>query len=91
MAIFSWMGGRYSGKPVRQLDNGNWIFEALQHGPRFAAGTELELKPNEVIEMAAAEMPATDGMAELQKGLEAERAAITPVAELLAAAKEQSA
>lgn len=62
MARIRWHGAEYTAEPIRQLPNGNWLMRAKQHGPRFAVGSEIEVKRSEVIEMAAAELPPDDAV-----------------------------
>jgi hypothetical protein len=41
MAIINWHGKESVGEPVRQAENGDWVFRMHQHGPRWAAGAEI--------------------------------------------------
>jgi hypothetical protein len=47
-------------KPLYQNERGNWIMEAQQHGARHIAGGEVEIRPDEIIEMSNTEMPARE-------------------------------
>lgn len=73
--------------PIEQLPNGNWLMRAEQHGPRWVPGTTVWVLKKDVLEMAAAEIPApAESQAQLEAAMAAERETITPVAELLAKA-----
>lgn len=89
MARIRWQGAEYTATPLRQLDNGNWRMKVRQHGPRFSAGSEIEVKPAEIVEMGAAEAPADDGRAALEAAMAEERKNLPSVQELLAAAREE--
>ncbi len=91
MARIRWNGQEFYADPVRKLPNGDWIMRAKQHGPRFTIGTEIAVAPNEIVEMASAEMPedpqaAARSLADLDRAMAEERKTLTPVAELLAKA-----
>lgn len=84
MARVRLFGQSFNATPVRQLANGNWIMTAHAHTARCTPGSEIEVHPDEVIEMAAAETPATDdSQAQLEAAMAEERKTLTPVAELL--------
>ena len=52
MALIRWHGTIYSGEPVRLLEDGKtWRFKMKQHGPRWAAGGEIDVKQSEIVEM----------------------------------------
>jgi len=90
MARIRWHGAEYTATPVRQLPNGTWIMQVHQHGPRFTAGSEIAVKPNEILEMAAAETPdAGDSAKALEAAMAAERKAMPSVESLIAKAKEE--
>ncbi len=57
MAIVLWHGHRFSATPIKQLPNGDWLMTANVHGPRFTPGSEIEVAPGEIVEMASAEVP----------------------------------
>lgn len=86
MARVRWHGHEFTADPIRQLPNGDWLMKTKGHGPRFTFGTEVMVKPDEIVEMAAAETPPSDGLAELEAAMAEERKTLTPVAELLAKA-----
>lgn len=84
MARIRWHGQEFIADPVRQLENGNWIMTAREHGARFTVGTEIEVKPGEIVEMAAAEAPAADeSQAKLEAAMAEERKTLPSVQELL--------
>lgn len=85
MASIRWGGSVYSAEPIEQLPNGNWRMKALEHGPRFSVGTILEMKQNEIIEIAAAEMPPDPAAsaAALERAMAEERKTLPSVGELL--------
>lgn len=57
MAIVKIFGQEIAAEPVEQTAAGDFLMRARHHGPRTAPGTLILVKPSEVIEMAAAEMP----------------------------------
>lgn len=57
MARVRWHGAEFTAAPVRQLPNGNWLMVAQTHGARFAVGSQIEIRPDEVLEMTGPEMP----------------------------------
>jgi predicted transcriptional regulator len=57
MACVQVAGTTVYADPIEQLENGDWLMRSRGHGPRFEHGTMIRVKPNEIIEMAAAEMP----------------------------------
>lgn len=70
----------------KMTPDGNWIMTAHAHTARCVPGSEIEVHPDEVIEMAAAETPETevaDSQAQLEAAMAEERKTLTPVAELL--------
>lgn len=83
MARVRWHGTEFRADPIRQLPNGNWLMEAREHGPRFSIGTEIEVRQGEIVEMAAAEMPASPdaGLKELEAGMAKERETLPPLAQ----------
>lgn len=91
MARIRWHGATFSADPIRELPNGNWLMRAREHGPRFTAGTEIEVTKNEILEMAAAELPPDpdESRKALDAAMEEERKTLPPVADLLKAAKDQ--
>lgn len=92
MARVQWHGSSFIAEPKEQLENGDWLMVAKEHGPRCSPGTIIRVKQNEIVEMAAAEMPDTaTSQAALDKALAEERKTITPVAELLAVAARERA
>jgi hypothetical protein len=90
MAIINWHGKEYVGEPVRQAENGQWIFRMQQHGPRWAAGAEIQVKQSEIVEMAAAETPMVRdaGAAALEADMARERETLPTVQDLIAAARK---
>jgi hypothetical protein len=76
MARVSLDGVTFIATPLRELDDGDWLMEARQHGPRWTIGTPLRIRASDILEMASAEMPADDGQAALNKALAEERARI---------------
>ena len=89
MATIRWHGTEYVGEPVRLLDNGDWVFKMHQHGPRWAAGAEIQVKQSEIVEMAAAETPIVRdaGLAELDAAMAKDRETLPTVQDLIAAAR----
>lgn len=83
MALVRWHGTTFTATPIRKIDDDTWLMRSQQHTARTAVGTEIKVKRNEVVEMGAAEMPATDGAADLEAAMAAERETLTPVKELL--------
>lgn len=86
MARIRWQGQEFRAEPVRQLPNGNWIMRAQSHGARFGIGTEIEVTPGEVLEMAAAESPAdpTAGLSQLEAAMATERETLPSPQQIIA-------
>lgn len=85
MARVSLHGMIITAEPVRQLENGDWIMVAKQHGPRCSIGTEIQVRLGDIEEMAAAETPPADGgHAALDAAMAEERKTLPTVQELLA-------
>lgn len=57
MARVRFGGATLSAEPVMQLPNGDWLMRAMGRSARFEKGDSIRVKPYEIIEMAAAEMP----------------------------------
>lgn len=93
MARIQWHGSTYNAEPVKPLEGGDWLMTMLEHGPRFAIGTLVRVKQSEIIEMAAAEMPATPAQsaASLQQAMDEERKTLPTVEQLIARRNEPSA
>lgn len=92
MARIRWNGIEYVGDPVRLLDdNKTWRFKMHQHGPRWAAGAEIDVKQGDIIEMAAAETPMVRdaGLAALEAAMAEGRETLPTVAQLLRTAREE--
>lgn len=92
MARIRWQGQEYIGEPVRLLDDGTtWRFKMHQHGPRWAAGAEIDVKQGDIIEMAAAELPIIrdSGIAALEVAMAAGRENLPTVQDLLRTAREE--
>lgn len=88
MALIRWQGFEFHAEPIKQLPNGNYVMRAMQHGPRFVPGTEVEVTQHEIIEMASAETPPThaEGLAALEAAMAEERKTVPTPAELIAKA-----
>ena len=84
MATVSWNGAKFYAAPVQELPNGDWLMKMQQHGPRFSIGTTVRIKASEIIELASAEMPPTDGAAELQAAMDARPANMLTPAQIIA-------
>ncbi len=91
MARIRWHGAEYTCKPVRQVSDTVWRFKMRDHGPRWAAGSEIEVAQNDIVEMAAAELPIVRdaSLAALDAAMAAERQTLPTVQELLADARAQ--
>lgn len=92
MARIRWYGQEYTGEPIRLLPDGTtWRFKMHQHGPRWAASCEIDVKQSDIIEMAAAEIPMIRdaGLAALEVAMEQGREALPTVAQLLSTAREE--
>lgn len=89
LARVKFLGKTIVAEPRSQFDNGDWLMIAKEHGPRFAVGSPIRIKPGEIVEMAESVTPPADtGANALQKELADERATLKPVAELLTDAKK---
>jgi hypothetical protein len=91
VAIINWHGKEYVGEPVRLLEDGTtWRFKMHQHGPRWAAGSEIDVRQSEIVEMAAAETPMVRdaGAAALEADRAREREALPSVQDLIASARK---
>jgi hypothetical protein len=76
---------------VRLLEDGTtWRFKMHQHGPRWAAGAEIDVRQSEIVEMAAAETPMVRdaGQAGLEADMAKERETLPSVQDLLAQARK---
>jgi hypothetical protein len=91
VALINWHGKEYVGEPMRLLEDGKtWRFKMHQHGPRWAAGAEIDVRQSEIVEMAAAETPMVRdaGAAALEADMAKERETLPTVQELIAAARK---
>lgn len=95
MATVKLFGKTFSAKPLQALPDGSFLMTANVHTLRTVPGQPFVVAKNEVVEMAAAEMPPTDapaqieapiglatGLAEIEAGMAAERAALPSFAEI---------
>ena len=88
MARVRMFGAEFAADLIEQLADGTWKAIARAHTGRTRPGTTIICKQSEIIEGAAAEMPApspTAGLADLERGMAEERKTLPPVSELLAA------
>jgi hypothetical protein len=94
VATIQWRGTNISATPIKQLENGDWLMRANQHGSRFAVGSQLRVQQNEIVEMAAAEMPPSavaESAAALTQAMAEERKTLPTVQEVLATAAAKPA
>lgn len=90
MARIRWDGKVFNAEPVRQLANGNWIMRAQAHGARYSVGTEIEVAPGEIVEMAEPMRETTDvahptGLADLEAAMATERETLPSPQSVIAA------
>lgn len=99
MARVRFDGSVITADPVVELANGGFRMRSRQHAPRLSIGTEFEVTKGDVVEMAAAEMPANSpipqdltighmpqdsiGLAELEFAMAQERLTLQSPAELI--------
>lgn len=91
MARVRWFGTEFFATPIRQLPNGDWLMRSAEHGARFSTGTELLVRQNEIVELAAAELPpeetAKKSAEPLQAAMDAEREQLPSVQSLVEASR----
>lgn len=85
MARVRMFGSEFTAEVLKDNGDGTFLMKAKQHTSRTTVGTEFSAKREEIIEMAAAEMPANDGSAALDTAMAEERKTLTPPAEVIAA------
>src|SRR5712671_1079484 len=73
MARIRIFGQEMVATPIEQLDKDTWLMRAEQHTARTTVGTVIKVKRAEVIEMAAAEFPASNEGEKTDRAMAEER------------------
>lgn len=84
MARIRWHGSVYTAKPVKQLNNGDWLMRSMEAGPRFTVGTMIQVKDADVVTLDDSEANPAARAAELEAAMAEERKTLQTVKELLA-------
>ncbi len=107
MALVRFHGDVVHADPIRQTSAGDWEMRSRQHTGRLSVGTTFMARQDEILEMAAAEMPGsvaqleagiqqaaldnTVGLKELDAAMAEERKTLPTPAELIAKYREAEA
>ena len=83
MATVRWHGQTFNATSIEQNPDGTWRMIANAHGARFVSGCEITVSPNEIVEMAAAEIPEPT-LDQIEAAMAEERTKIESASSILA-------